>query len=74
MTSNISKQQANNKRCIHELRGALPPVVYNYICGCKTAQDIWKTLKEKFQRNEYTKKILVNQCLSELADVKKKET
>ena len=34
-------------RCMRELRGALPPVVYNHIRGCKTAKDIWITLKEK---------------------------
>lgn len=52
-----NKQKANDKRCIRELRGALTPVVYNYIRGCKTAHEIWSTFKEKFQGNEQMKKI-----------------
>ena len=30
----------NEKRCMRELRGTLPPVVYNYIRSCKTAKEI----------------------------------
>ena len=51
-TSVVEEQQTrlekHEKRCMRELRGALPPVVYNYIRGCKTAKDIWNTLKEKY--------------------------
>ena len=43
----LDRMKKNEKRCMRELRGALPPVVYNYIRGCKTAKDIWITLKEK---------------------------
>lgn len=48
------KIEATDKRYIRELRAALPPFIYNYIHGCKTAQKIWNTLKEKFQGNEHT--------------------
>lgn len=51
-----NKKKANDKRCIRELCGALPPVVYNYIRGYNTSQEIWNTLKEKFQGNERKKK------------------
>ena len=48
-TSVVGEQQTrldkHEKRCMGELRGSLPPVVYNYIRGCKTAKDIWNTLK-----------------------------
>lgn len=40
MTATRLKQEANDKRCIRKLRGALPPVIYNYLRGCKTAQEI----------------------------------
>lgn len=73
MIAQGNKQKAKDKRCNRELHGAIPPVVYNYIHGCKTAQVIWNTLKEKFQGNERTKKSSVTQCLSELEDFKKKE-
>lgn len=35
-----TKEKANEKRCLRELCGALPQVVYNYILGCKTAKEI----------------------------------
>lgn len=35
------KQKANDKKCLCELRSALPWVVYNYVCGCKTAKETW---------------------------------
>ena len=41
------KQKKNEKRCMCELRGALPPVVYNYVCSCKTSMEIWDMLIEK---------------------------
>lgn len=31
------KKKENDKMCIRELRGALPPVIYNYIQGYKMA-------------------------------------
>lgn len=34
------KKEVDNKRCICKLRGVIPPVVYNYIRGCKTPQEI----------------------------------
>ena len=63
----------NEKHCMRELRGALPPVVYNYIRGCKTEKDIWNTLKEKYQGSEKTKINSVKQCLVELKEFKQKE-
>lgn len=65
VTAICMKKEANDTRCIHELQGALPPVVYNYIYRCKTTQQIWNTLKEKFQGSKQTKKSSLNQCLSE---------
>ena len=56
-----------------ELRGALPPVVYNYIRSCKTAKDIWNTLKEKYQGSEKTKINYVKQCLVELKEFRQKD-
>lgn len=32
------RRKANDKRFIHELRGTLPPIVYNYIRGYKITQ------------------------------------
>ncbi|XP_023732612.1 uncharacterized protein LOC111880417 [Lactuca sativa] len=63
----------NEKRCMRELRGALPPVSYNYIHGCKTAKEIWNTLKEKYQGNEKTKMNSVKKCLVELKEFRQKE-
>lgn len=40
-----TKMNANDKKYLRELRGALPPVVFNYIRSCKTTKDIWDTLK-----------------------------
>ena len=50
-----TRLEKHEKHCMRELRGALPPVVYNYIRGCKTAKEIWNTLKEKYQGSEKTK-------------------
>ena len=50
------RREANDKKCIRELRGALPPIVYNYVRSCKTTKEIWDTLKENYQGNEKTKK------------------
>ncbi|XP_023745018.1 uncharacterized protein LOC111893181 [Lactuca sativa] len=60
------------KRCIRELHGALPLVVYNYVKSCTTAKEIWNNLKEKFQGSEKTKINSVKQCLIELKDFKQK--
>ncbi|XP_023768575.1 uncharacterized protein LOC111917153 [Lactuca sativa] len=62
------------KMCVRELRGALPPVVYNYVRGCTTAKEIWNNLKEKFQGTEKTKVNSVKQCLVELKDFRKKDS
>ncbi|XP_052626952.1 uncharacterized protein LOC128133522 [Lactuca sativa] len=63
----------NEKRCMRELRGALPPVVYNYIRSCKIAKDIWITLKEKYQGSGKTKINYVKQCLVELKEFRQKD-
>ncbi|XP_052627452.1 uncharacterized protein LOC128134082 [Lactuca sativa] len=77
-TSAVEDQQTrlknNEKRCMRELRGALPPVVYNYIRGCKIAKEIWDTLKEKYQGSEKTKINSIKQCLVELKEFRQKET
>ena len=62
------------KRCIRELRGALPPIVYNYVRRCTTAKDIWNNLKEKFQGSEKTKINSMTHCLIELEEFKKKDS
>lgn len=59
----VFKKQANNKRYIYELHGALPPVVFNYIYGYITTKEIWNKHKEKFQGNEWTNNSSVTQCL-----------
>lgn len=41
VVSQADRIKANNKRCLHELHGALTPVVYNYGHGCKTTKEIW---------------------------------
>lgn len=73
-TQTVSDQSTrlknNDKRCMRELRGALPPIVYNYVRGCKSAKEIWNTLKEKFQGSEKTN---VKHCLIELKEFKQKE-
>ncbi|XP_052622549.1 uncharacterized protein LOC128127868 [Lactuca sativa] len=69
-----NRMKKNEKRCMRELRGALPPVVYNYIRSCKTAKEIWITLKEKYQGSEKTKINSVKQCLVELKEFRQKET
>ena len=63
-----NRLKKNEKRCMRELRGALPPVVYNYIRSCKTAKEIWITLKEKYQGSEKTKINSVKQCIVELKE------
>lgn len=67
------RSEANDKICIRELRGALPPIVFNYVHGCKTAQEIWNSLKDKFQGTKRTKKSFITQCLPELFEFKHKE-
>ncbi|XP_023761595.1 uncharacterized protein LOC111910032 [Lactuca sativa] len=69
-----TRLEKHEKRCMRELRGALPHVVYNHIRGCKTAKDIWNTLKEKYQGSEKTKINSVKQCLVEMKEFKQKET
>lgn len=72
VNAQANKKKENDKLCMRELRGALPPVVYNYVCGC-SAKEIWDTLKDKYQGSEKTKKSFVKQFLLELGDFKKKE-
>nr|KAJ0207989.1 hypothetical protein LSAT_V11C500266000 [Lactuca sativa] len=76
-STEVAEQQnrlkKNEKRCMRELRSALPPVVYNYIRSCKTAE-IWITLKEKYQGSEKTKINSVKQCLVELKEFRQKDT
>ena len=73
MTTQGNKMKANYKKYVHELHGALPQVVYNYIHRCSTAKQIWDTLKENYQGNEKTKKSSIKQCLLELREFKQKE-
>lgn len=40
MVAHANMQITNDKSCLRELRGALPPIVYNYIQGCTITQDI----------------------------------
>ena len=47
-----TRPKNNEKHCLRELLGALLLFAYNYIHGCKVAQDIWNTLKEKYQGSE----------------------
>ena len=68
-----NKKTTNDKKALRELRGDLPPVVYNYVCGCKTAKEFWDNLKEKYQGNARTMKSSVTKCLSKLNDFKQKE-
>ena len=55
------------------LRGALPPVVYNYVMSCKSAKEIQTTLKENFQGSEKTKINSMKHCLIELKEFKQKD-
>ncbi|KAL7606668.1 hypothetical protein Lser_V15G16417 [Lactuca serriola] len=77
-TSAVGEQQTrlknNEKCCMRELRGALPPVAYNYIRCCKTAKEIWNILKEKYKGSENNKINSVKQCLVELKEFRQKET
>ena len=41
----IDRLRKFEKRCMRELRGALPPVMYNYVRSCTTAKEIWNNLK-----------------------------
>ena len=58
---------------MRELLGALPPVVYNYVRGCELANEIWDTLKVKYQGSEKTKKSFLKQCVLELGEFKQKD-
>ena len=58
---------------MRELRGALAPVVYNYVRSCTTAKEIWNNLKDKFQGSEKMKMNSIKQCLVELKDFRQKE-
>ena len=73
MISQGNKKKANDKKCLHELRGDLPPVVYNYIHRCSTTKKIWDTFKEKYQGNVKMKKSYVKHCLLELGEFKQKD-
>ena len=70
VATQTEKYKSNNKHCTHELHTSLPPVVYNYVRACKTAKEIWYTLKDKYQGSEKTKKSYVKQCLLELGEFK----
>nr|KAJ0213712.1 hypothetical protein LSAT_V11C400159680 [Lactuca sativa] len=73
VTTQTNKFKANYKRCIRELQGALPLIVYNYVRGYSTAKEIWDTLNEKYKGSEKTKKSPVKQCFLELGEFKQKE-
>lgn len=51
-----TRKEANDRRCTYELRCFLPPVVYGYIRGCKSAMEIWDRPKENSQGTEKTNK------------------
>ena len=40
MITQGNKMQANDKKCLRELHGALPLVVYNYVHGCSIVKQI----------------------------------
>lgn len=48
MITPANTRKACDKKALHEFRGALPLVVYNYVRGCTVAKEIWDTLKEKY--------------------------
>lgn len=68
LASQAERLKANNKGCLRELRGALPPTVYRCVCGYKTSKEISDTLQEMYQGNEKMKKSSVKQCLIELGE------
>ena len=70
VSNQAERKKRNVKKWLPELRGALPPIVYNYVHGCSTAKEIWATLNEKYQESEKTKKSYVKQCLLELGEFK----
>lgn len=74
MVVQASTRKTCDKKALRELRGALPPVVHNYVHGCKIAKEIQDTFIEKYQRNERTRKSYVEKCLSKLVDFKQKAT
>ena len=74
MATQKEKYGSNDNKCLHELHGALPLVVYNLFRGCKTEKEFWDTLKEKYQGSEKTKKISMKQCLLELGEFRQKES
>ena len=47
VTEQSEMLKKNEKKCMRELRGALPPMVYNHVCTCTSSKEIWNTLKEK---------------------------
>lgn len=59
MVAQENTKKAYDKKALHELRGALPPIFYNCVHGCKTTKEIWDTLKDKYQVNERIMKNLV---------------
>ena len=70
VTDQVDRLKKLERRCMRELRGALPPVVYNYVRSCTTAKDVWNNLKEKFQISEKTKINSVKHGLIELNEFK----
>lgn len=64
------KHEANDKKYLCELHGALLPIFYNYVRSFKTAKEIRDTLKEIYQGSEKTKKSSMKQYLSELGECK----
>ena len=58
---------------MRELRGALPPMVHNCVCGCKTTKEIWDTLKKKYKGSEKTRRSSMKQFPLELGEFKQKD-
>ena len=73
MATQKEKYEYNGKKCLCELHGALPPVVYNYVCGCRSKKEIWDMLNVKYQGSEKTRKIYVKRCLLELGVFRQKD-
>lgn len=74
MITQGNKIKVNDKKCLYELRSALPPVLCNYVRACSTAKHIWDTLKENYQGNGKINKSSIKQCVLELGEFKQNET
>lgn len=60
VNTQTNKMKANDKSCMRELRGALPAVVYNYLHCCRSAKEIWETLKDKYKGVRRQRKVMLS--------------